>query len=203
MLWQSSLLRRTLARPGLILAFVLVGCSTTAGDAATSSESESNGETDSTGESESGSGETGDAPLTGVCRLGCNEAADCCPVGSINCPGDYPNNWACEAGLCELPGCQTNEQCAAIGNFADIECHPIAGTGSCFVPCEADADCVSLPDASCSGVADDGARFCLVESLCQTDADCAGEGRCDPQTGACGCHDDDDCTASGLVCNSD
>jgi hypothetical protein len=189
-----------MSRFGIVIAIaVLCGCADTSADTDTAADTDTTtSDTDTTSTTD-----TGAQAFEGACVLGCEVPADCCPEGTIDCPGDYPNDWQCEAGSCALKGCQLADQCQSIGNFPDHECHPIAGFGSCFDPCESDADCSMIPGATCSGVADDDARYCLVDSPCLIDADCAGQGLCEVETGICGCDDDDDCSGPGLVCHVD
>jgi hypothetical protein len=198
MLWKPVFLCRAAVGLGLIVG--LGGCPVALDEGEGASDSSSTSTSTSNSEAEAPS-ETGDpGAFVGVCAAGCSVAADCCLTGVIDCPGDYPNDWTCEAGLCRRSGCQADEQCGSIGNFPNLQCHPIEGIGSCFEPCVDDLDCIAVPDSSCVGVADDGARYCTATLVCQVDSDCAGQGVCEIATGVCGCRDDDDCVASGMVC---
>jgi hypothetical protein len=126
------------------------------------------------------------------------EAADCCPMGAQGCPGDeYPNNWTCERGLCVFGGCGADDDCP---NFPlGMECHPIDGVGTCFVPCGGDLECAAQPGTSCDGVADDDAMYCAAAvEPCMVNEDCGGAGLCDERSGECFCTMDDDCTSDTL-----
>ncbi len=135
---------------------------------------------------------TGSGNEFGYCGKTCSMDVDCCPAGLPNCPGAYPYNYSCADGICASPTCSSNEECAIIPN---AECHPIAGNGSCFVPCAVDDDCVA--DLVCSGQADDGTKYCTTTATgCSMDVDCHGYGKC--FTGACRCQSDADCTGMGV-----
>jgi hypothetical protein len=137
---------------------------------------------------------TGGEPTTGVCVASCAGAADCCPLGAIGCPGeDYPNNWECIEGACQLGGCMANADCSDLPIPSDQECLPVAGVGACVDVCENNTDC--LFGTTCSGKADDGTMYCAAPvEPCESDDDCGGAGVCDLDTGTCGCTSDDECT---------
>ena len=168
-------------------ALVLSGCT---GDDTGSTDTDAGTDTDATG---------GGA---GFCALGCMEAADCCPAGAMDCPGDYPQNWECNDGVCSLGGCSNNDECTFGGALPDFECHEIGGVGACFDPCESDADCEMVPGTTCSGDSDDGAKYCAMESSggCTSDDECGGAGVCNAESGACECSGDAECTIDGYVC---
>jgi hypothetical protein len=153
----------------------------------------SSSETDDGGAQDEGNSSATAGDEVGQCFQGCVGPADCCPVGSLGCPGEgYPNNWACNDGICEFGGCTDDLQCGLLG--LTQECHTIDGIGTCFDPCASDSDC-ALTGGTCSGVADDGTGFCEVETPpCEDDLDCAGLGICDVQSGECYCLDDANCT---------
>ncbi|PRP91430.1 hypothetical protein ENSA5_55470 [Enhygromyxa salina] len=154
-----------------------------------------------TGDGDTGDGDTGDGD-SGYCAMGCEADADCCPMGSLDCPGDsYPDNWFCgDQGVCEFGGCASDDDCTLGGLLPGQECHPIADQPTCFEPCATDADCMLQPGATCSGEADDGTMYCAVEDApgCESDADCGGYGICDVDSGACYCDQDSNCTAEGV-----
>jgi hypothetical protein len=136
-----------------------------------------------------------------VCAQGCEEAADCCPLGSIGCPSDeYPNNYACTDGICEFGGCTDNAECESI--LEQNECHPVNGVGTCFEPCEENGDCLV---GECVGMADDGSMFCTTETPpCEEDDDCAGLGLCNVDDGTCYCDSSKNCTDMTLdTCTTD
>lgn len=187
---------------------------TTAGTTTTSSETEgsttedpsttepaTSGETDTTGATDDTGGSTTGGEEVGVCVQGCEEDVDCCPLGSIACPGkEYPNNYTCNEGICEFGGCDENADCEGI--LADDECHPIDGIGTCFDPCVNDDDCIN---SQCIGVADDGSMYCTTETEpCEEDEDCGDLGRCNADEGTCYCESSKQCTDLTLdTCSTD
>ncbi|KIG16155.1 Endo-1,4-beta-xylanase A precursor [Enhygromyxa salina] len=156
---------------------------------------------DGDGDSGDGDGDTtgdgdGDA---GFCAMGCEADIDCCPMGADDCPGDaYPNNWTCNGqGVCEFGGCASDDDCGG-GLLDPQECHPIADLPTCFQPCTNDTDCLLQPGTTCSGIADDEAKYCAPpEAPCEADEDCEGAGICNVDTGACYCNEDANCSAEG------
>ncbi len=138
----------------------------------------------------------------GFCQLGCSEDADCCPMGAMDCPGEYPYNLTCNGGVCESGGCSNDEQCTFDGLLPDWKCLEAEGYNLCSLPCEADADCEAV-SLKCVGLADDGTKYCGADAAppCTKDEECGGFGVCTVETGACGCSSDDECTAEGTyVC---
>lgn len=157
----------------------------------------------STGDGSATDDSTGGTPAAGVCVAACEADADCCPLGSIGCPGkDYPNNWTCDEGACSSGGCSEDADCESLVPLTNDECHPIGGVGTCFEPCKDDGDCMG--DTECIGEADDGTMYCSAPvDPCKSDDDCDGAGICDTDAGTCGCTMDDECTADGLgACSS-
>lgn len=120
-------------------------------------------------------------------------------MGIPNCPGAYPNNWTCSGGQCGAPSCSTNDECTFNGAIPKNECHKVSGLGLCFIPCMMDSDCPVMGE-TCTGKADDGAKFCetAAKAGCKGDKDCAGYGKCN--MGACECSGDMDCTAKNTKC---
>jgi hypothetical protein len=150
----------------------------------------------SSGSASSGSG--GGQPTSGYCTKGCDTPADCCSEGIPDCPGPYPENWQCNAGVCDYPGCNTNVECGFIGPSA--ECHKVSGLGICFDPCTSDNDCVNFPGTTCKPFADDGAKWCTKpETGCASDSEC---GKLSCKNGECVCTSDDQCAGAG-VCKGD
>lgn len=147
---------------------------------------------------------SGPEPTSGggvkVCVQSCVKDADCCSEDPL-CPSPmFPHNPRCSAaGSCELPQCSSDEECTFDGGVPANECHPIDGIDSCFTPCEADGDCSQFTGVTCTGIADDGVKYCsLPQTACRGDGDCLpGLGdKCDVESGICGCEHDLDC--SGL-----
>lgn len=144
--------------------------------------------TTGSGGSSSTSGTGGSGSDLGYCGLKCGVDADCCPAADPNCPGAYPHNWTCPDGICRAPECKSTQDCT----LANTECHPTNGFGICFTPCLTDTDCVA--NLTCTGQADDGAKFCTTtQAGCTIDDDCHGYGKC--FFGACRCKLDGDCSA--------
>lgn len=148
---------------------------------------------------ETGAPTTGGMAAGGYCAKGCAMPADCCPMGVPDCPGAYPNNWTCDAGVCGAPQCSADDQCTFGGAFPDNKCLTVDSLKVCLDPCTADTDCTA--PSTCIGVDDGGTKYCTVESDgegCMSDADCMGYGKCDTMTGACQCTVDADCTGIGV-----
>src|SRR5690606_21638893 len=150
----------------------------------------------------------GAGDLAGYCAQACEEAADCCPAGVPDCPGDYPLNYECTDGLCTSPGCSTNDQCTAGGFLEDWGCFNVdfgsGDYGLCAEACEVDADCdtAGFDGYTCTGESDDG-TYCVPPAVevdpCETDEDCA-LGVCQDD-GTCACTTTDDCSQlEGYVC---
>ncbi|APR75722.1 Hypothetical protein A7982_01068 [Minicystis rosea] len=134
----------------------------------------------------------------GLCAKTCATAADCCSPGAEGCPGAYPQNFACEKGLCRAPVCEQDSDCEITG--LKLGCRAVDGKVGCVVLCEKDADCSSSSPSvlgslgTCIGTSDDGAKICKAElPPCTSDADCLGNNRC--VDGICGCATDADCPA--------
>lgn len=154
----------------------------------TESGSESGSETADTGETTGGGGGM-------FCQATCTEAVDCCPKGVPDCPGEPPfSNWECNAGLCELGGCETDDHCMII---AGTTCHQVGGFGACVPVCTVETeaeDCLTDQGETCSGMTDDGMLYCVVDvPPCDGDDDCGGFGVCNLETGACECADMGQC----------
>ena len=187
----------------LLCSLVLSGCGEGVSGGTTSAS-----ETDSSSSSDTGSdtfdvatsitatssgSDTADTTesAAGLCKATCQQPQECCPPEVVDCPGDYPNNWACEAGLCRSQGCMLDEHCTLDGTLPQFECHAIDAVGRCFEPCQDDAGCVHIPGSACDGLADDGARYC--QTGCSDDLECNGLGVC-AADGTCRCRDDNDCS---------
>ena len=181
--------------------------STPSGEADTSGDGDSGSEGDTSGDDE-GSEDEGDETAGdttagdgtgggggGTCVQSCAEPADCCPDGVPNCPGKYPFNFECNAGVCEPGGCDSNETCEAV--VPGWVCVNNGDASACAVPCTDDAECL-VDGFSCTGVDDNDVTYCAPEDSggCTSDDDCTGFGTCDG--GSCVCSDDGDCTADGV-----
>jgi hypothetical protein len=138
----------------------------------------------STGETDSATETDGDDPQ--YCLQQCSEAADCCPQGIDDCPGQWPWNYECVDGICRNGGCSGDDDCAIIQGTS---CESLDGFMACVPLCNADSDCLEDVGETCSGVTDDGETFCLYPGGCRSDDDCQGFGVCDSETGACVCDD--------------
>jgi hypothetical protein len=124
-------------------------------------------------------------------------AADCCPDGVDDCPGEFPWNVECQDGLCAYGGCVDDDDCAII---TGTTCEPAFGAAWCVELCDADDDCLVDFGETCSGLTDDGETFCMFEGGgCVTDEDCGGFGVCDADSGSCICADDGQCPR-GYAC---
>jgi hypothetical protein len=148
-----------------------------------------------------GSGGSGSGGALSYCAQSCAEAADCCPDGLPDCPGDaYPNNYGCEEGLCTPPQCATDDECTFGGAVPGNGCLTISDFKICVPTCDGDADCTA--PLTCAGEDDDGKKYCTGEAPagCTTDADCpAGYGGiCDVDSGSCTCGEDADCSGAGV-----
>jgi len=135
------------------------------------------------------------------CAKACSVDADCCGEGSVDCPGPYPKNFACDGGLCRAPRCETDADC---GTFVQKPlCRVSSGLTRCFAGCDTDADCEGTGGGlgsfgTCSGTLDDGTKICaLVGPLCTADSDCLDPHGAHCVDGRCGCVSDADCAGSG------
>lgn len=148
-------------------------------------------------------GSAGGPQATKVCWRACATAADCCPPGFPDCPGDsYPSNFRCEDAdgdgvpTCVMPQCQTDGDCNP-GGAGSLVCAPIEGEGNvCVTPCVTDGDCVG--SFTCIGSAAGGTKFCAIEAeefVCAKDSDCGDFGVCSAD-GRCVCTDDTQCKDS-------
>jgi hypothetical protein len=150
--------------------------------------------------------ETPPETLPGYCAKRCKSTLDCCPAGLPNCPGSYPENFVCEAGLCKAPQCQEDSDCALSGG-STLVCRSVGGHIGCVFACSTDGECSSLGtlSAGCSRTADDGTRICGVAAnaavRCTSDVQCPLNRHC--QSGACGCETDAECGPSLDVCTKD
>lgn len=141
-------------------------------------------------------GSGGGAMPSGYCGKSCAMPADCCPMGSMGCPGpNYPNNWTCDSGSCGAPQCAVKDDCTFNGALPDWDCLTKDNLKFCADVCMADADCTA--PLKCIGDAG-GTKYCTAEATagCMTDADCMGYGKC--KDGACSCTADADCTGMGV-----
>lgn len=135
----------------------------------------------------------------GYCARTCATAADCCNPGVPGCPGDYPENFACEHGLCLAPRCQKDADCNLGMSTPTLGCRAVTGRNGCVLLCARDADCTSPFAPTCTGQTDDGTRICGGEpDACKSDQDCFGGLHC--QDGLCRCETDADCGDSKLHC---
>jgi hypothetical protein len=162
------------------------------GDSTTSTASATTGAGSST--STASSTGTGMA-APGYCTKPCGTVIDCCPAGAVNCPSNmYPNNYACDKSACKAPQCATTADCSALDPTQD--CLALSGFNSCSSTCVNDGDC-SAP-ATCSGVDDNGKKYCLSSGGgCVDDASCSGFGKCVNKV--CVCQKDADCTKPGFT----
>ncbi len=155
----------------------------------------------------------------GYCAKGCSVASDCCPVGAVSCPGAYPQNYACEQGLCRAPQCVTDTDCDGVASLGvAAACLSISGRFGCVVTCTTDADCSPTTDGgalgtfgSCTGLADNGVKICRIATDggsplsggCKSkDAGCPDGLHC-RSNGACGCDTTAECQALGLAACTD
>ena len=156
---------------------------TTEGPASTGSDGDGSGTASDTGRGtaqDSGSGgSTGEEPAVGVCVAACEAAEDCCPFGALGCPSDeYPNNWSCAEGACQLGGCESDQDCETFPLPSAQECLEVAGVGACLDVCESDQDC--FIGSECVGTTDDGTMYCTTPTdACESDDDCDGDTVCD------------------------
>jgi hypothetical protein len=150
--------------------------------AATQPTTASSSESSSTGESDSETDTDGDDPQ--YCLQECMAAADCCPDGVDDCPGEYPWNVSCTDGLCEFGGCTGDDDCFFVEG---LECEDLGDVFACVPLCEADDDCLEDFGETCTGMTEDGQTFCRVPFVCGSDDDCQGFGVCDLDTGSCVC----------------
>ncbi|MDC3952344.1 hypothetical protein [Polyangium jinanense] len=145
-------------------------------------------------------GTGGGAAMGGYCGKSCAMPADCCPMGVPNCPGNYPNNWTCDDGVCGPPQCTGDADCTFGGAAPDFKCFTINDYKTCAEGCAADADCPM--NTKCIGEDDNGAKYCSAEPMmtggCMADADCNGYGKCNTASGVCECAADADCTGAGV-----
>lgn len=124
-----------------------------------------------------------------ICQPSCVEAIDCCEASGIppgmGCPTESPFELVCPDGVCRPGECGSDDECPQ-GRV----CVATNGVSLCREPCEQDDDCMFVP--SCSGIADDGTKYCgSVGTGCTTDDDCMGLGICVDEK--CGCTSDADC----------
>jgi hypothetical protein len=134
----------------------------------------------------------------GVCAKACTVTADCCSAGAVNCPGNYPQNYACVDGLCKAPHCAVDDDCATLAGTtgATLICVPNGAGSGCFMSCASDGEC-TFPGSACTGTAKDGRRICAGHPSCKT-LGCLGSLTC-LANGLCGCIKDTDCGTSGKV----
>lgn len=140
-------------------------------------------------------GTTTSGPTYGYCTKPCGTVTDCCPPGSVDCPSNmYPNNWECAQGACLSPQCATNADCTAVD--PDQGCFLLGDFSSCLAACVNDGDCTA--PLTCSGVDDNGAKYCKATGGgCTDDASCGGFGKCVDKV--CVCAADADCTFQGYT----
>jgi hypothetical protein len=144
-------------------------------------------------------------PIDGVCTRACQTAANCCD-GQPDCPGPFPDNWSCQAGVCVFGGCANDEDCTFGGQIEGLVCAEDTpwGPNQCVLSCEAFDQCRGLSNWACSGITPAGVPYCLPVDLCDDEFGdpCQEFGTCDPARG-CRCHADADCGVPGYVCRFD
>lgn len=148
------------------------------------------------GASTSSASSTGTGMATlGYCTKPCGTVVDCCPVGSVGCPSNmYPNNYSCDKSACKAPQCATTADCAAVDPTQ--ECLVLPGFNACSATCKSDGECTA--PATCSGVDNNGKKYCLSSGGgCTDDASCGGLGKCVNKV--CACASTADCTKPGFT----
>lgn len=141
-------------------------------------------------------GSSGGPIVGGRCVAQCETPADCCFNPGDLCPGPYPYNWDCVAGLCVPPACSVDADCGVTD--PPLACRPVDGHPTCVQPCDADPSICNQPNstAGCIGTADDGTMFCFEPCgafiVCDPSV-------CDPDSGLCVCSGDAQCT-EGSTC---
>lgn len=142
-----------------------------------------------------GSTSTG-GPVYGYCTRPCGTLIDCCPPGSpAACPGNmYPYNYQCNSGICYAPECSSTADCTKIG--PDLDCFNLSDFHACGEGCLLDGDCGAAQ--TCTGVDDDGKKYCeLPSGGCTDDVACSGLGKCVNKV--CVCENNADCSKPGLT----
>jgi len=139
---------------------------------------------------DAGGGEDSGSPgLTGPLR----QCARACPGGQDDCM--TRSGVRCVDGYCVRFECSSSDSCLTAPNTT---CVTIQGAQICRDGCETTADC---PDGQECAPDDDGTLYC--RGTCENVA-CGGLERmgplCHPQSGACGCDDDAQCTDEGYTC---
>jgi hypothetical protein len=189
------------------------------GETSTSSTSGGGGATSTTGTSTSAATGAGGDPATststgagsgtstasstgtgmtasGYCTKPCGTVLECCPAGSMGCPSNmYPNNYKCDKNACRAPQCATTADCAMQDPTQD--CLALSGFNTCGNTCSSDGQCTA--PATCSGVDDNGKKYCLSSGGggCADDVACGGFGKCVNKV--CVCQKDADCTKPGFT----
>lgn len=141
-----------------------------------------------------GEGGAGGATTYGFCAQPCANAVDCCPPSPMSpCPSDtYPNNFECKNGACYSGQCSSTADCTAIN--PNLDCLTFSGQKSCVFDCALDGDCMA--PLTCTGVDDDGKKYCVFSGGgCTDDTSCGGFGKCVDKV--CVCSSDTDCTVAG------
>lgn len=150
---------------------------------------------------------TGGGGPVGACGRRCTQDSECCPDGVMGCPGAYPLNFKC-ADLdgdgemtCRTPECATDAECNP-GGATSYVCKSIANFAkACILACQVDADCAGT--TKCIGLADDGTKYCSVESQPFTctpaGGECTGYGVCADSGDKCVCMADDQCDDAGYA----
>lgn len=135
---------------------------------------------------------TGAPPGDGIlwCVETCMVPAECCLPGTT-CPGPYPNNFDCIAGLCTPAVCVDDADCMTV-DPASV-CRDVRGVATCIVPCSDPADCTV---GTCDGVDDAGTTFCFER--CDAPGQFCGNQTCDAATGLCVCTSDGQCQSDWL-----
>jgi hypothetical protein len=145
-------------------------------------------------------GGMGGGSNAGYCGKSCAMPKDCCPMGAMNCPGAYPNNWTCDSGACGAPQCGSDADCTFGGVLMDYKCLTVSGNKVCVESCAADMDCTPGTMTTCTGTDDAGMKYCTTMAAggCTDDASCMGYGKCNTTSKACECTADADCTGTGV-----
>ena len=197
----------------LALVFVGVACSFTESSSSPPQTATSTGDPQSSGEKGATSSSSGVPPMAtdestsiawpegdGIteCIRTCDGPFDCCPAGSEgSCPGAYPWNLDCIAGLCVPGQCESDADCPA--GDPPQACRAVNGLRICVTLCDADPEVCTQPNTglACSATTDEGEGYCF-ESCDSPNVFC-GNQSCDAQSGHCVCRDSGQCL-SGWVC---
>ena len=113
------------------------------------------------------------APGLNTCQPACTATADCAPAGSPAWAD--ADNYACVQGVCKYTGCNADDECKAIGNYACRDAG--GGVKTCVMKCSQAADC-AVPNAPASVDADNfGCEGDVCKYTgCKADTECSGLG---------------------------